>query len=102
MQETRSVISQLQCDVSLGPGRACVGHGPLVGTRVDNGRLELQVDLAGARASLLELRDNLQAGLIGNLAKDDVLSIEPGGDDGGDEELGTIAVVKKLVSTDRN
>lgn len=73
----------------------------LIGTRVNNGRLELQVDLTSAGASLLELRDNLHALSVSNLAKDDVLSIEPGGDDGGDEELGTIAV-KMLVSTKRD
>jgi hypothetical protein len=63
----------------------------LVGTAVDDGGLELVFDLAGARAGGLELLDDLQAGLICDFAEDDVLAIEPGGDDGGDEELRAVA-----------
>lgn len=35
--------------------------------------------------------------LISHLAKDDVLAIEPAGDDGGDEELGAVASKEELA-----
>lgn len=49
------------------------------------------VDLSGAGASGLETLDDLQRLLVGNLSKDDVLAIQPAGDDGGDKELGAVA-----------
>ena len=58
---------------------------------LDNGWLLGEVDLAGAGASGLESLDNVHGLLISNLAEDDVLAIQPGGDDGGDEELGAVA-----------
>jgi hypothetical protein len=51
------------------------------------GRLELKLHLTGSAASGLELLYDLHACIICDLAEDDVLAIEPGGDDGGDEEL---------------
>ena len=63
----------------------------LLSTTVDNGRLELQLDLTSTGTSLLEVLDNLHAVLICNLTKDDVLAIQPGSDDGGDEELRAVA-----------
>jgi hypothetical protein len=62
-----------------------------VRTSIDDGRLEVQLDLAVAGASGLERLDDLHALVISDLAKNDVLAIEPGGDDGGDEELGAVA-----------
>ena len=59
----------------------------LLGTTVNNGGLEVQLDLPSAGTSLLELCHDLHAFSIGNLTEDDVLAIQPGGDDGGDEEL---------------
>lgn len=47
-----------------------------------------------AAAKLLNLLDNVHA--IGDLAEDDVLAIEPAGHDGGDEELGTIALQDRV------
>lgn len=59
--------------------------------RLDNGWLLGEVNLAGAGASGLESPDNVHGLLISNLAEDDVLAIQPGGDNGGDEELGAVA-----------
>jgi len=49
------------------------------------------LDLTTSRASSLESLDDGH-GLIINLAEDDVLAIEPAGEDGGDEELGTVGI----------
>lgn len=70
-----------------------------IGTGIDNGRLEVELDLTGARASGLEFLDDLHALGIGDLTKDDVLAIQPRGDDGGDEELGSVAVVQSVSKT---
>jgi hypothetical protein len=67
----------------------------LAGTSIDDGRLEVELDLTCTAAGGLELLDDLHAGIICDLAEDDVLAIEPGGDDGSDEELG--AVTRKRV-----
>ena len=64
----------------------------LAGTTINDGGLEVELHLSGTTASALEILHNFQGILICNLAKDDVLAIEPGGDDGGDEELRAIAV----------
>lgn len=86
---------------ALGLGWTCVEKSSdLLGTRVDNGRLELQVDLTSTGASLLEFANDLQAFGISNLAKDDVLAIEPRGDDGGDEELRSVAAGNRLAGGD--
>jgi len=50
------------------------------------------LDLARARSGALEFLDNVQALSIGDLAKDDVLAVQPGGDNGGDEELRTVGI----------
>jgi hypothetical protein len=69
----------------------------LASTTVDDGGLELQLDLSGAAASGLKLLDNLHAGFICNFSKDNMFAIEPGSDDGGDEELGTVSA-KDVIS----
>lgn len=62
------------------------------GTRgVDGGRLAV-LDLAGVAASGLDRLDNPEGLLVSNLTEDDVLAIEPRGDDGSDEELGAVGV----------
>ena len=66
------------------------------GAGIDDGWLEIELDLTSAAAGGLELLDDLHAGIICDLAEDDVLAIEPRGDDGGDEELG--AVPEKNIS----
>jgi hypothetical protein len=61
---------------------------------LDDGRGVLVLDGAGVAATGLDGPDDA-LGLdiiVGNLAEDDVLAIEPRGDDGGDEELGAVAV----------
>ena len=61
-------------------------------TRLDNGWLLAVVDLAGSGSSSLKSLDNVQGLSISDLTEDDVLAIQPAGDNGGDEELGTVAV----------
>ena len=51
------------------------------------------LDLATAAAGGFDSLDDLQRGVIGNFAKDDVLAVEPAGHDCSDEELGAIAVL---------
>jgi len=71
----------------------CHGRLSLLGsTAVDDGWFDLVLDLAGTRASCLEFLDDLQALLISDLAEDDVLAIQPRGNDGGDEELRAVGV----------
>lgn len=67
----------------------------LVTTAVDDGGLDSGADGTGAGAESLNLLDDLHGLLISDLAEDDVLTIEPRGDNGGDEELGAVAVKKK-------
>jgi hypothetical protein len=64
----------------------------LQGTTVDNGGAGLILDLAVVTASGLEGRDNGQGSLVSDLAEDDVAAVQPGGHDGGDEELGAVGV----------
>lgn len=65
--------------------------------RVDDSWLELKLDLTSSTAGGLELLNNLHASIISDLAEDDVLAIEPRGDDGGDEELGAVTDNGKSV-----
>nr|XP_003188721.1 hypothetical protein ANI_1_1028064 [Aspergillus niger CBS 513.88] len=57
-------------------------------TAVDDGGLDGRADGAGGGAESLDLLHDLHGLGIGNLTEDDVLAIEPRGDNGGDEELG--------------
>ena len=68
-------------------------------TGLDNGGLLVVVDLTAARSGSLESLDDLQRLLVSDLTEDDVLAIEPAGDDGGDEELGTVAVDKMSATS---
>lgn len=69
-------------------------------SRLDNGWLLGVVDLAGTGASGLKSLDNVHGLLVSNLAEDDMLAIQPGGDNGGNEELGAVAKfrVSELIS----
>jgi hypothetical protein len=49
-------------------------------------------DLSTARSGSLESLDNVEGLVISDLTEDNVLAIEPAGDDGGDEELRAVAV----------
>lgn len=49
------------------------------------------MDLSAAGASSLKSLDDVEGLIISNFAEDDVLAIEPAGDDGGDEELRSVA-----------
>ena len=66
-------------------------------TAVDDGWLDLMLDLTRARASRFKFLHNVHALLISDLTEDDVLAIQPGGNDGGDEELRAIAVRRKNI-----
>lgn len=59
---------------------------------VDDGRLLAILNgTAGGTGSLNGL-DDLEGLIVGNLAEDDVTAVQPGGHNGGDEELGAVAV----------
>lgn len=60
----------------------------LVGTGVDDSGVTPGGTRLGTAA--LDGVDDVLA--TGDLTEDDVLAVQPGGDDGGDEELGTVAV----------
>lgn len=71
-------------------------------TAVDDGGLDSGSHGTRAAAKGLEILDNLHRVGVGNLAEDDVLAVEPGGDNSGDEELGTVAMERKrLVGFER-
>jgi hypothetical protein len=61
-------------------------------SRLDNGGLLVELHLATVIAGSLDGLDHGERLVVGNLAEDDVLAIEPAGDDGGDEELGAVAM----------
>jgi hypothetical protein len=60
---------------------------------IDNGGLLIIFDAAAPGTGRLQSLDNPHRLLVGDLAKNDVLAIEPRGDDSGDEELGAVAVI---------
>jgi len=68
----------------------------LLGAAVNDGGLEFQLDLTSAGASLLEVLDHFQALVIGNLPEDDMFAVQPRGDNGRDEELGTVSVWSRI------
>ena len=78
-------------DQSLGPKLHVPSRNSLQLTRLDNGRALAVLDSTAARASGLNGLDNIHGLLVGDLAEDDVATVEPRGDDGGDEELGAVA-----------
>ena len=58
---------------------------------------DLGLGLAGLGALVLDSLDDVET--FDDLAEDDVLAVEPRGDDGGDEELGAVTV-RGLASAD--
>ena len=58
----------------------------------------MRVDRATAATKGLDLRNGLPRLLIGNLAEDNMLAIEPRGHNGGDEELGAVPIGKLSAS----
>lgn len=63
-------------------------------SRLVNGDLLLR--LSTAATEVLNCLDDIET--IGNLAKDDMLAIEPRCNDGGDKELGSVAIEKWCVN----
>ena len=53
----------------------------------DGWRIVLVLDGSIAGSCSLNSFHNVHRLAVGNFAKDDMLAVEPGGDDGGDEEL---------------
>jgi hypothetical protein len=67
-------------------GGGLAGRAALGATRLNGAHDAVRVDIA-----------------VGHLAEDDVLAIEPGGDDGGDEELGAVAAgVRGALKSDES
>jgi hypothetical protein len=64
----------------------------LQSTGVDDGSALVVLDGAAARASGLKSLDNVQRLLVSNLAENDVATVQPRGNNGGDEELGAVGV----------
>ena len=60
----------------------------LLGARASD--LDVALDSARAASERLDLFDHFLGLLIRHLAEDDMLSIEPAGDNSGDEELGAV------------
>ena len=73
----------------------------LLAAAVDDGGLDGRDDSSGVVTGLLESENGLQGLLVSNLAEDDVLAIEPAGDDGGDEELRAVAGENKVRLSNR-
>ncbi len=63
-------------------------------TRLDNGGALVVLDAAAGGAGSLEGLDDVQGVIVSDLAEDDVAAVEPRGHDGGDEELGAVAVAR--------
>lgn len=62
-------------------------------TTVNDGGLVVGSDGTASGASLLKGLDNLHGLLVSDLAEDDVATVEPRGDDSGDEELRAVAII---------
>ena len=60
-------------------------------TGIPDDGLRAILDLARLAASSLDGLDHLQRLTIRDFAKDDVLAVQPTGDNGGDEKLGSVA-----------
>jgi len=60
---------------------------------IDDGRRVLVLDGTSVATAGLDGADNAHRLdiVLGNLSENDVLSVQPGGDDGGDEELRSVA-----------
>lgn len=66
-------------------------------TAVDNLGLDSRADGAGGGAKGLNLLHDSHGLGVSDLAEDDVLAVEPGGDNGGDEELGAVATERERL-----
>lgn len=61
-------------------------------TRGNNGRTLVVLNRATLGTGGFKSLNDVQGLLVSNLAEDDVTAVEPRGDNGGDEELGTVGV----------
>ncbi len=71
---------------------------PLLLTSLRDDRVLGVLDLAGCAASSFDGLDDLHRLRIRNFAEDDVLAVQPTGDDGGDEKLRSVANRNRDVS----
>ena len=71
-------------------------------TALDDGGLLGVLDGTAAGSGGLKGLDNAQALVVGNLAKDNVAAIEPRGNNSGDEELRTVAIIWLVKAATRN
>lgn len=69
--------------------------------RLDDGRLLAVLDGTAGGTGSLDGLDDLEGLIVGNLAEDDVAAVQPGGHDGGDEELGAVAGLDLLADIRR-
>lgn len=67
-----------------------------VGTSINDGGAVVVGDSTRLAAELLDLVHDIHT--LGDLAKDDVLAIEPAGLGNGDEELGAVPMQPKAIS----
>ena len=57
----------------------------------NGGHHVLVLDATGAATAGFDALDDLDAGRVGDLTEDDVLSVQPAGYDSGDKELGAVS-----------
>ena len=68
-------------------------------TAVDDLGLDSGADSTGGGTESLDLLDDVHGLSVSNLAEDDVLTVEPRGHNGGDEELRAVAVEREKSGT---
>ena len=64
---------------------------PLLLTSLGDDRVLGVLNFSGTAASSLDSLDDLHRLLVRDFAKDDVLAVQPAGDNGGDEKLRSVA-----------
>jgi hypothetical protein len=69
----------------------------LLATAADDGGLDAGADRAGGAAESLDGLNDGHGLVVSDLTENDVLAIEPRGDNGGDEELGAVAKKGKML-----
>lgn len=69
--------------------------------RGDGGDTLAVLDGTAGGAASLDGLDDANGGLVRDLAEDDVAAVEPRGDDGGDEELGAVAMELSVMMSFR-
>lgn len=89
-KEAERLVIQLQPDTKISSSLELAA--------VDDLRLDSRADGAGGGTEGLNLLHDRHGLGVSDLAEDDVLAVEPRGDDGGDEELGAVAATRGTMS----